>query len=698
MPLCIPVIRGPLSEWSKTILVEGSIPGATIIIESKGPNPRMLAKGIASGGSDRLELLSGQRLEVKDQVVVKQQLGGEQSPEMLINYAMPVGPSPIHHDSLAPVSFRTHLWECGNGVWVQGAFPGAQVTIQGPSGVIGNGQATEKGDARLLLTSQLPGAGQTIKTWQEAPAGFPPLGGVAKQTEATVNALPVSSLTPFPVPVLVGKPPKGCDTSMVIGGIFDGAEVTIKHASDGLIEVNIFDLDRLRHVFSQPLSANGDQLEVTQTMSKCHEHRPSDSLKITVEPVQKPDIPKITPPCENAIDVYTENLTPGALVRLTYMGDVYLAKVPQKATSFTFRIVPMQAGQTVSVEQEQCGLVSDLATVKIGGNGGKGADLVEPLLHCARAVRILTKPGTWFQVWAEGSRGPGPISDQIFANQDSIQVLIAPYLHQNQNVWVSFLDCGANSWSSSVLHLVKPLHQDIVPVNITTPLVKGDSEVTVDGIPGSEINVYAIHPILDEHLGSGIIDPLQKTVRLFRQLNEQDQVYAKESLCNWLSRPGPSKGVLPDLRVFHLEKSLQWLSQENNPKPLICSQANVTCRHDGGWEFNAYLENQETEADCSFDLKFSVNGISQPFEILLSGDLSASGNGSVTKIGMRTHGIPPAKTFSRTGHFDGFRNPLYWEEFLKASGKFEFLPPAWNNYQPLPDDPRGDAPGDDPKH
>ena len=56
-------------------------------------------------------------------------------------------------------------------------------------------------------------------------------------------------------------------------------------------------------------------------------------------------------------------------------------------------------------------------------------------------------------------------------------------------------------------------------------------------------------------------------------------------------------------------------------KPLTCLWANFVCRHDGSWHYTAELENEETEADVSFDLQFDLIGVSSPFGAVLKGQL-----------------------------------------------------------------------------
>jgi hypothetical protein len=138
-------------------------------------------------------------------------------------------------------------------------------------------------------------------------------------------------------------------------------------------------------------------------------------------------------------------------------------------------------------------------------------------------------------------------------------------------------------------------------------------------------------------------------------------------------------------------------NQSSSMKPLVCLWATVTCRHDGGWEYTAELENEETEADVSFDLQFDLLAITPPFGAPLAGSLSAAGNGPITKTGLRTLGIPPKKQFSRSGNFPGFKDPTYWVAVYEASHKFDLTNVAWSNYMPSPEAPDTEDKDDDKK-
>ena len=100
-------------------------------------------------------------------------------------------------------------------------------------------------------------ANNTITAHQGAAPASPPLPGTPKKTSAKVEQLPVPPGQKLPTPSLAGPPPKGCDPSIMIAGVYDGAEVTILRRSDGSTETSTFDLDRLYFVLGTPFSNQG---------------------------------------------------------------------------------------------------------------------------------------------------------------------------------------------------------------------------------------------------------------------------------------------------------------------------------------------------------------------------------------------------------------------------------------------------------
>lgn len=264
MPLCVPCVQAPLTEWSQEVVVEGALQGATVIIRVNSPTGREVAKTVVGGGRDRISLLLGEELRNGETIFVQQTLGNESSPWTDPNLAVPVGAAPVDHSKLSPPGFISRLFDFSGRVWIGGTVPGAEVTVeQVGSGIpLGKGISREEG-ARLALATVMR-AGQTLRAFQLAPPGRNPLAGSPKILNGTVQALPVSLGQPLPTPRLSGENPEGCDGAIPIGGILDGAEVSVNRVTEGGIEKATFDAESLWFLLSKPLDPQGGNLEVTQ--------------------------------------------------------------------------------------------------------------------------------------------------------------------------------------------------------------------------------------------------------------------------------------------------------------------------------------------------------------------------------------------------------------------------------------------------
>jgi hypothetical protein len=684
MPLVIPVLAGPLTEWSDTLLVEGAMPGATVRVRSTGPNPRDIAQGTAAGGRDRFALLPGVKLQNHDHLLLRQELGAEASGWTPANLGTPVGPAPASHGQLPPPSIKTRLWRCGAKVWVKGAAPGALVTVTAQGGVLASGRANEGGDARLNLAAGLAGPGQAVQARQDAPPGFPPLTGTAQIGSRQVENLPVAQGDPLPAPVLGGAQPKACDPAIRIAGVYDGALVTIRRRSDGSTETVVFDLDRLNLLLVRPLDG-GDTLEITQAFPLC-EWPPSEPLVVEVAPATKPATPAVSPPCAGSVAVPVGNLLGGATVTLTYKSQDYRGVVPPTASSFVFQLAPLDSDETIAVRQERCGIVSDAAVVTIPGLSPgvvTKPDIAEPLFACARVVRVTAPPKTWIVVWADGPNGPGPISDKIRMVTASARLAVTPYLHEGQEVWVAFLLCGAGSWENSAHHWVGPA-QHTGPANFTLPLVEGATSVSVDAVPGAAVDVHSVSgmPIKTEHIGSGFVDPMVRRIALTRPLVRPELVFAEQRMCSERPGVGAARPVLPGVCHFALAAPISRMSPVGDMKPLVCSSAAVVLRHSGGFELTAFLKNQAGSADCTFVLTFTLQGVAPPFGASVTGELSSPG---LTQ-GMALYGTPSKQSFSQPGSYAAFQDPAYWDTVLNAVHKFE-LSTAWKDYGGYAEEP-----------
>ena len=154
-----------------------------------------------------------------------------------------------------------------------------------------------------------------------------------KKTSAKVEQLPVPTGQKLPTPSLGGPPPKGCDPSIMIAGVYDGAEVTILRLSDGSTETSTFDSSTgSTSCSAHPSRTRGDKLEIRQAMRDCRERQPSDPLLVDVAPAEKPGTPALMAPCPGSVDVFVTNLEGGCRVKVTYKGKTYRGTVPPSAT------------------------------------------------------------------------------------------------------------------------------------------------------------------------------------------------------------------------------------------------------------------------------------------------------------------------------------------------------------------------------
>ena len=190
------------------------------------------------------------------------------------------------------------------------------------------------------------------------------------------------------------------------------------------------------------------------------------------------------------------------------------------------------------------------------------------------------------------------------------------------------------------------------PVNIILPPIENTSSVTVDAVPGA-VNVFAIAGWNQGGADRvGYVDPLVRHVGLTRLLTPKDVVYAEQWLC---SESTPGIGM----RTVHAQRStLHPRAPQSRLSTRRRSQAGRPAhsklqhsRHNGFYQFTAFVENQETGAELLVDVQLSLW-------------VSAVRNcrrGSQCKKTAREAGTQgcsrPATRLLDQNTFDGFMNP-----------------------------------------
>lgn len=484
MALCQPTVVGPLSELSQSVRVQGQLPGAKVTVRAEGPHPRSVAHGVAVSSDERFALVAGQQLAAGDVIVAIQELGGEQSDPPSGNLGAAVHAAPTSVGQIGGVGLNTHLWQCGQYVFVSGAIPGARVRMVDPN-PIGDGIADE-GIARFELTAPLQ-VGVATRVFQTVP-------GLGDGPALTGNPEPIPpQLKRILPPPVMREPLRGCDPSVHVSHVFDGAQVTIRNQA-GVAATAGFDLSALDFILPSPLT-EGDELVVQQHFQRqCQETSGTWSAPpVRVGPAKPVNAPVVQAPlCAGSTRIGLTSLRPGALVHISANGTVYDAAVPRDSTAHTFS-VPALTGGSVSATQEICNVLSGPSKAVPVDPHAQHVDpptVVAPLFDCARCVTVENvHPGATVEVWARTQTGEGPISDlvTIFAAQGVIDV--NPYLKTGDHVYVmqwACSDTGVKSRSEKVVD-----RPGLMPPTVLDPIFAGDTQVEVENaLPGALVEVY----------------------------------------------------------------------------------------------------------------------------------------------------------------------------------------------------------------
>lgn len=529
-----PVISGPLSELSVSVRVCGQLPGATVTVRTAS---RVVATGLATSSDQRFPLLTGVTLSRTDVLVAVQSIGSDTSAIPSGDQGMPVAPGPASDADIHTVRLITRPYECGQYVWIDGAIPGATVDLLVDSTSIGVGTADE-GVARFQVVGIWPDGWVTVL--QTAP-GLGPGPDVGQRA----IAIPLLAHAPLPAPVLVG-PIRGCDASVRVTGVVDGALVTIERSS-GIVETAGFDRDTLNFVLSTPLVEDEALVTYQQVGRVCE--RPYDTSEpVTVGKAAPVDPPQIVGPlCVGATIVRLTGLRPGATVHLAANQDIYTGAVAPEQTWMDCRI-PALTTDPVSATQELCDVTSSPAppvAVDPHQENVPAPQIVGPLYSCVGTVCVTAAhAGAILQVFARNARGDIPISDQTLTLGTNAAIPVAPILHDGDDVFVRQWACSDTSVESTAV-LVAP-HPNLGPVYIVGALSEGDQTVTVRGaLPGATVTVTAIDSTGTlRFIGAGHTDTLHPVavVELIRPLRYDEDVRAFQTICD---AEGPNDVVAP---------------------------------------------------------------------------------------------------------------------------------------------------------
>lgn len=481
MALTAPSVRGPISECSSRVRVEGQVPGAEIEVIVDGS----VRDRITAGSAREVVSLSGS-LSAGQEVAARQRVGGTTSE---------VTPDPVEvqrkPDPVGPVSFAAPVLDCAECVRVAGAVPGADVEVSDGGGRLGGGHALFGGSHVGLRPHVPPGdrvtARQTACGEDGAPVEVDPEPVI---TDAQELGLPTPE---------VHRPLKACRHVVPVSGVVPGARVTIHRSksADPTFCVGRADVRWNVHL-GTPLKEN-EVITASQALPACDlASRESDPVEVgPPEPVDPTGVAE--PLCAGGETVSVTGLDEGAEVEIAVevpssgasppSRTVYRGGAPEQGTH-EFHVDPLPPRAEVSARQTVCGLPSGWSGTVTASARTEQLDTPEipgPLFECATVVHVTDlTPGTW--VYVESADLDGTIGKEWVTDTDAT-VEVAPQLAAGDEITARTVGCGEESAESGS----EPVNDldELGPPTVVEPVYNCHRPVRVtDVVPGAAVDVY----------------------------------------------------------------------------------------------------------------------------------------------------------------------------------------------------------------
>jgi hypothetical protein len=553
MALLPPVVVGPLSECSSRVKVQGQLIGATVDVYSNGAH---VATGTATWTDQVFPLLAGKTLAVGANVTATQTMGGVTSPPSPLPITVQKKPPTIGF-----IASKTHIYVCGQCLWLEGMVPGATVEVT-VGGVLRGSGIADDGSARFGLSVPTQ-AGDTLVAQQTACGTPGPLTNLPKP-----DPLPGNKRELLP-PTVVG-PLRACQRAVTVKDVVEGAQVVLTEApSAGFTESGCFDLSEL-WIPTPPLTL-GDHVTALQQMPGC-EIKSSQSAAVTVGPSTPVPVPAVVPPlCDGAVSVRVTNLLPGSPVEIFQNGtSLGIGSAP--AATFDFSVPALAANATITARQELC-------TNWSGPSAGVHVDpqphslprpvVASPLYECGAAVHVSDlHPGATVYVFSTLLGAPIG-SAPVYTTQ--ADVTVAPMLIKGDQIYAEQKGCGLVS-SKSVPVAVQALQKPGVPV-VLPPLETCMRSITVGNvIAGAHVDVY----VNGGWRGSAIATAATVEVPILSgPLNVDDEVTARQMICNIIEGPAEPVRVVSSAGFYYVTQHFNAARTGWNPYETTLTVANA---------------------------------------------------------------------------------------------------------------------------
>ena len=388
MPLTIPSIVFPFSIWSKQLCVDGLVRDASVRIEAtNGGSVRKIVDSNANpfGGQVWVDLIPGESIKSGDTLRVLQSTATEKSEPTPLGKAYAPSIIATDPDLFGKMRLRTNLFQCGKGVWITGAVPGAEVRVVQGATALANGPAPG-GFARLHLASGLAPSGANLEIRQAQPVTPFKIGSPVSSFPVAPSSSVLNSSGMLP-DVLIKGTPRACDPSIEIGNVVGGANVVITRSIGD--ENAVFDDSSLYFILRRSLQG-GEVVSVVQQL--CRDPQlTSKPVTFTVEqdePLPKVEISHI---CDDGAQCTLSNLRPGSEVEVTTGGKSIRIGVALDQTTYKGDLGIPVSGGMITVTQSMPGCPSSrspINTFNLKVLANTTPTIRKPVFECAPKVRL----------------------------------------------------------------------------------------------------------------------------------------------------------------------------------------------------------------------------------------------------------------------------------------------------------------------
>lgn len=571
--LVVPQLAGPLSIASAVVHVRGQVSGAKVEVWGLlWTSDRLVAEGVPSGGLLVLgvALIAGERLRAR------QSDAASASDFTAFEDQLVVLGAP--HSQPGGVTIRTRPYECGQCLYVEGAFPGAQVRLFAGSWT----RALASAIGPIARLSFTPGLALSDHLLVEQAVGASVGPAVAL---GEVEPAPRRNRGPLVVrndriePPEIRGPVSACAGSVLIEGIADGATVEVerrgKNQPIASSERACVDVHAV-HWGTRSL-AEGEELRARQWL--CTPPAEGDfGQPVRVGPPAV-GVPYAVPPCERDRYVRVEGLAPGADVAITIITDgrvdTYRGSASGSAGTFGLPARAMSPRSEVAASQSLCGITVVGPSVSVRAASGRPPEpkFATSLHEWATVVRVTNVPiGASVRIissfYASAAHwGSGGISDEVFVAGPKHHVDVPVIaLEAGDSVWAVVRICGKDYSSSPepVLQMGDLPKPELPSVTTCGPIVARRL------VPGALVELYvdgvfvpprALTPV-DTH-----VFPRPPTLKLGQEVVVRQRMWGR------FTTSTPQLVVAGALRVAQPVERLQQLTGELKSGAEISSQS-----------------------------------------------------------------------------------------------------------------------------